>query len=126
MKEVKEQIQVWNEMLPTGKVVTQIEAERRASQFLVASAHIAEWVHIFRDSKIKAESVQVATFSSEMNKSESKLVTEKKAQAEASTSYVKAREEFEYIENDISYLKTYAEIYNNAHIFYRGIAKETI
>lgn len=125
MTEIKEQIKKWNEMLPAARATTQVEAERRAGEFLVANAHIAEWVHLFRDSKIKAESVQVATFSAEMNKSESKLVTEKKAQAEASKEYMTAREDFEYVENDISYLKTYQEIYNNAHIFYRGIAKDS-
>lgn len=124
MKEIKEQIQKWTQLLPTGKVVTAIEAERRASEFLVANAHIAEWIHLFKDGKIKSESMKVGVYATEMNNCPSKQVTEKKAMAEASESYLKVREEFEFIENDISYLKAFQEIFNNGHIFYRNISRE--
>lgn len=124
MKEIKEQIANWNKMLPSGNAVTQVEAERRASQFLVASAHLAEWIHIIKESKIKADSIKIATYSEQMKKSESKLVTEKKAEAEASEAYITVREEFEYLENDVSYLRTYLELYGNAHVFYRQISKD--
>ena len=100
MQEIKDKIKEWNEMLPSGRVVTQVEAERRASEFLVAIAHTNEWMHIFRESKIKLESLQVITFSEEMAKSDSKLVTEKKATAESSAPYIKAREDFENMENE--------------------------
>lgn len=124
MKEIKDQIQAWTKMLPTGSFITPGEAERRAGEFLVALAHIAEWTHIFKEAKIKASSVQVGVFAEEMSKSDSKLVTEKKAMAEASSNYIQARESLEFTENDISYLKAYQEIFTNSHVFYRQLSKE--
>ena len=44
--------------------------------------------------------------------------------SKAECSYIEAREQLEQIENDLSYLKTYYEVFQNAHIFYRGQARD--
>lgn len=124
MKEIKDQLDKWAGKLPTNASTSQIEAETRAGEFLVACAHIANWRHVLTDEKIKLSSQQTVAYVTELNKGTAKTVTENKATAEASTGYTNAREDFERIENDLTYLKTYSDIFNNAHIFYRQIAKQ--
>lgn len=104
-------------------MVSSVEAERRAGEFLTALSYLANWRHLFTTSKIKALSLQTVAYSEQMGKADSKQVTEKKAIAEAHPEYIKAREEFEGIENDITCLKSYQEIFMNAHVFYRQLAK---
>jgi hypothetical protein len=124
MQQIKEQVQEWTRLLPTGKIVSPSEAEYRAGEFLVALAHVAEWIHSLRENKIKNSSVATAVFAFEMQRCDSKQVTEKKAYAEASKDYIAARENVEFGDNDISYLKAYQEIFTNAHVFYRQLSKE--
>jgi len=50
-------------------------------------------------------------------------MTENKMTAEASKEYTEAREDLEGIENDLSYLKSYYDIFRDAHIFYRQMSK---
>ena len=47
-----------------------------------------------------------------------------KKAAEAIFHGLQAREGFERIENDISYLKAYYDIFMAAHVFYRQLSKQ--
>lgn len=123
MKDVKEFIAKYSALLPVNKSISFTEAERRAGEFLSAMATITEWRHAFSEDKIKLLTVQTATYAQEMSKGTAKTVTENKLTAEASAEYTKAREDFESIENDISYLKAYYDLFQNGHIFYRTMAK---
>jgi hypothetical protein len=123
MKEIKEFIVKYSELLPVGKSVSFTEAERRAGEFLSAQASITEYRHVLNEEKIRLLTAQTATFAEEMSKGTSKTVTENKMHAEASASYIAAREELERLENDLSYLKAYYDIFQNAHVFYRQMAK---
>lgn len=124
MDEIKFQIANWVKLLPTGRSVTQEEAEYRSSEFLIASACLAGWRHNLTDNRIKFSSVQAAIYASELYKCSGKTITENKITVEASETYAKAREDFEYTENDINYVKMFYDIFNNAHIFYRNLAKQ--
>jgi hypothetical protein len=123
MKEIKEFLEKTSQLLPVGKSISFTEAERRAGEFLAALATITEWRHLLNEEKIKLLTTQTATFAEEMSKGTAKTVTENKMVAEASPAYTSAREELERMENDIAYLKAYFDIYNNAHVFYRQMAK---
>lgn len=123
MKDVKDFIAKYSALLPVNKSISFTEAERRAGEFLSAMATITEWRHAFSEDKIRLLTVQTATYAQEMSKGTAKTVTENKLTAEASVDYTKAREQYEMIENDISYLKTYNEIFMSAHVFYRQMAK---
>lgn len=123
MIEVKEYLTKFEALLPVGKSISFVEAERRAGEFLAAMATIANWRHIFSDDKIKLLSLQTATYAEQMSLGTAKTMTENKVTAEASTAYIKAREELESIENDISYLRAYNDIFMAAHVFYRQMAK---
>lgn len=87
-------------------------------------AKITDWRHQFNEDKIKKLTIQTATYAEQMSLQSAKTVTENKMHAEASKPYEKAREELESVDNDLSYLKAMFDVFNNAHIFYRGIAKD--
>ena len=123
MHELKEFIEKYTALLPINGSVSYVEAERRAGEFLSVLARISDWRHIFSEEKIKLTSVQLAVYAERLQAGTSSTVTQNKVQAEASPEYTQAREDLERIENDIHYLKTYAEIFLNAHIFYRSVAR---
>lgn len=123
MKEIKDQLEKYNALLPVGKGLSQVEAERRSGEFLVAMSYLTDLKHTFADDKIRNLSNQNAVYATELSKCTAKTVTENKVTVEASETYCKAREAFEFSENDISYLKACYEIYQNAHVFYRQLAK---
>lgn len=123
MTDFKSYIDQYSKLLPVGSSISFTEAERRAGEFLVAQATLANWKHTLTAEKIKLLSVQTAVYADQMSKGSGKTVTQDKITTEASKEYTMAREELESIENDISYLKTYADIFLNGHLFYRSMAK---
>lgn len=124
MKEIKDYIEQYAKLLPVGTSLSYVELERRAGEFLHIMSMITEWKHAFSHEKIRLLSMQTATFASELSKGTGKTVTENKTMAEASGVYIEAREALEDIENDISYLKAYYDLFQNAHIFYRNLTKQ--
>lgn len=123
MKEVKEYLERFEKLLPVGTSLSTIESERRAGEFLGAMAYITNLRHILSKDKIRLLSVQTAVYAEQLSKGTAKTMTENKVTAEASIEYMESREELENAENDLSYLKAYYEIFNNAHVFYRNLAK---
>lgn len=124
MNDLKEFIYHYSALLPVGTSVSYVESERRAGEFLVAMAKVTDLKHDLSDEKIKLLSIQTATYAQEMSKGTAKTVTENKLTAEASKEYVDSREALESVENHISYLKAYYDIFLNAHLFYRQMSKE--
>jgi|SRR5579859_4955891 len=123
MEQVKKYIQLYTKLLDLNGSISYTEAETRASEFLSALATLADYKHMFSEQKIKATSLQSAVYAEEMSKGEFKTMTENKLHVEASSAFVTARENLERIENDISYLKAHMDIFLNAHLFYRQMAR---
>lgn len=122
-KEITEYIDKLAAKLPLNKSISFPEAEKRASEFLEAQAKITNIRHMLSEEKIKLLSTQTAVYAEELSKGTGKTVTENKTTAEASKAYISAREDFERIENDLAYLRAYYDIFQNAHVFYRQMAK---
>jgi hypothetical protein len=125
MGDFKQFIEKYAKLLPVGTSISFTEAERRAGEFLHAMATITTLKHDFSIEKIKLQSVQSAVYSEELNKATGKTVTENKVTVEASITYQKAREDLEFIDADISYLKAYYDIFMAAHVFYRNLSKDS-
>lgn len=123
MNEIKEHLSQYEKLLPVGKSLSFPEAERRAGEFLSAMASITNYRHIFSEERIKFTTIQSVVYAEELSEGTAKTVTENKVTVEASPAYTEARESLERIENDINYLKAFYEVFNNAHIFYRNMAK---
>ena len=123
MSDFKDFVEQYTPLLPVGTSISYVEAERRAGEFLTAMATITNFKHLLTSEKIKAMSVQTAVFANEISKGTAKTMTENKLSAEASEAYVQVREDLERVENDISYLKAYYDIFMSAHVFYRQMAR---
>lgn len=123
MKEVKDFVDKYSKLLALNKSISTSEAERRAGEFLSAMATLTNWRHTFAEDKIRLISIQTAVYAEQLSKGTAKTMTENKVTAEASGEYLEAREGLERIENDISYLKAYYDIFHDGHIFYRQMAK---
>jgi hypothetical protein len=123
MKDFQKFIEPYAAQLPITKAISTFEAEKRAGVFLEAMAQITTMRHEFSEQKIKFLSVQTAVYSEELAKGTAKTMTENKVTAEASKAYETAREDLERIDNDLSYLRAYYDIFNNAHIFFRQLSK---
>lgn len=123
MQQLADFIKQYTPLLPVGTSVSYAEAERRAGEFLSALAILADFRHLYGNEKIKCMSVQTAVYAAELAKGTAKTMTENKVTAEASKEYTEAREDLERVENDLSYLKAYYEIFSSAHVFYRQMAR---
>lgn len=123
MSDIKDFVEKYESLLPVGGALSSVEYERRAGEFLVALATITHMKHLLTSDKIKLLSIQTAVYAEQMSKGGGKTMTQDKISAEASPDYIKAREDLESIDNDISYLRAYYEIYMSAHVFYRQLAK---
>lgn len=123
MQDVKDYIDKYKSLLALSKSISLPDAERRASMFLEAMATLTDWKHVFSESKIKLISIQTAVYAEQMSKGLGKTMTQDKIAAEASKEYETAREELERLENDISYIKAYYDIFKDGHLFYRQMAK---
>jgi uncharacterized protein YpuA (DUF1002 family) len=100
------------------------EAPERTTQFLIIVAVLADAKRATEEDKAKLSTLSNATYAQAMNRSTAKQVTEKKAEAESNEDYTNMREGLEQCESKISWLRTYIDIFNNAHITYRQFSKE--
>lgn len=119
----KEFIAPYEALLAVPKAISSSEAERRAGEFLAVMAQITDWRYALSEAKIKELTTQTAVFAEQLSLGTAKTVTENKLTAESSKVYSYAREAFERTENDLAFLKAYYEVFLNAHLFYRTMAK---
>lgn len=100
------------------------EAPDRTCKFLVMVAILANEKRSCEQDKAKLTTLVATSFSNALNSSQGKGVTEKKLEAEKDPQYTEFREALEDCESKISWLRTYIDIFNNAHITYRQMSKE--
>ena len=123
MKDIKALLEEYIAALPLNKSISIPEAERRAGLFLTAQAQLAEIRHGFTEELIRFTSVQAAVYAEQLAKCDSGKITQDKIAVEASSEYLKARENLESIQNDIAYIKAHQELFAAAHVLYRNLAK---
>lgn len=123
MQEIKDYVSQINKLLPIGTSLSYTEYEKRAATFLDAMSKLIDQKHLLSEDKIKLLSIQSVTYAQELSKVTGKTITENKITVEANPVYINAREALEGIDNDINYIKAHLELYTNAHIFFRNLAK---
>lgn len=119
-------INQWQALLPMDGSVSQLESERRASIFLSAMAHITTWRLLYAEELIRATSISTATYGSLVTNSESRNITEAKILVQGSPEYQKVNEEAQHLEVRVRALGEFYNVFINAHIFYRHLAKGEI
>ncbi len=100
------------------------ESRERAAKFLVIQAHLANHLKILEDVKVKASTIEKATYAQAMMKQAGKNVTENKINAEADPEYAAARESVELVESEHNWTKRHFEIFGNAHVMFRQISMQ--
>lgn len=123
--EIKLYLEEQTKLLAVNRSISTPEAERRAGLFLEVCAKIIEWRHALSEDKIQTTTMQSVVYAEELSKCTGKTVTENKLTVEANPAYTTVRESFESTENDISYLKAMYDVFNNGHLFYRNMSKES-
>lgn len=101
------------------------EARERAAKFLVIQAHLATHLKTLDDVKVKASTIEKATYAQALMSQAGKNVTENKINAEADPIYSQARETIELVDAEINWTKRHFEIFGNAHIMFRQISQES-
>lgn len=124
MKDFDEFLEKYIEMIPTTGSISTQEAEVRASEFLVGMAHLTNYKHELGDNLIKNKTLRDIAYRSAVNMAQGSNAETRKANAEANPEYITAREEFESIENRLYTIRTYQDIFINAHHFYRKSASD--
>lgn len=99
------------------------EATERTTKFLVVVSILADHRLDLERHKAKVSTLRDAFYSKAMTEAEGKTITEKKLKADQEVNYTNQREAVEEIEAEISWIKTHIDIFNNAHVTYRQIAK---
>lgn len=100
------------------------EARNRAAKFLVIQAHLATHIKGLEDVKVKASTIEKASYAQAMMRQSGKNVTENKINAEADPEYAAARESVELIEAEHNWTKRHFDIFENAHVMFRQISNE--
>lgn len=99
------------------------EAMDRATKFLVIAAIVAEFKRDQREKLTKREALRDAFYSKAIQESEGKNITEKKSQVALNKDYSEHAEVCGVLEANISWCSTMIDIFNNAHVTYRQLAK---
>ena len=123
-KDVKKFVDEHIEMIILGPTAHR-EALEKATKFLVVRAILSEYKFNLEKRLSQAGTVREASYAQVFSESDAKNVTEKKLVAEASPFYSEKREAAEEIASEISWVKAQMEIFNDAHIVYRSMARET-
>lgn len=108
---------------PEG-IITKKEADERAADFLYAVAILATERRKLVEEKISLESANKVVYANVFGKSEGK-VTDKKIIAESNEDFIAVREGLESLDNNINYLKTMEKVFENAHIYFRNLHRES-
>lgn len=124
MRNFDEFIEKYVEMLPQSGSISPADAEMRASEFLHGLAHLTNYKHTIGDELLKSKTLRDVAYAGAINKALGSNAETRKANAEADSNYISAREVFEITENKMYTIRTYQEIFLNAHHFYRKSASE--
>ncbi len=100
------------------------QSRERAAKFLVIQAHLANHLKTLDDVKVKASTIEKATYAQAMMRQTGKNVTENKINAEADVFYAAARESVELVDAEINWTKRHYDIFGNAHVMFRQIASQ--
>ncbi len=125
-EQINEIVNKYVELLPVDDKQLLVHSEVKASQFLLAVAKLAAIRDHLTNQKVKKDALKSVEYANAINNAPGTNAPTKQANAEASPFYLKAAEEVAIIDNQLSYTKTMIEVFNNAHILYRGLMKNEI
>lgn len=114
------------ELLPIEDSKLLAQSEIKASKFLLAIAKLANLRDQLMNAKVQKDSLKNVAYADAINNAPGTNAPTKQANAEADSNYLSIAEEIALIDNQLSYTKTMIDVFNNAHILYRGLMKGEI
>jgi hypothetical protein len=124
MKNIDEFLEPYLAKLPMEGVISDIEAAKRSSEFLNASAHLTAYKLELMNNEIESSSVEDAAFASAINEQEGGDAKKREANAKANPLYMGAKKDHALKKAQVRTIDSYINIFTNAHIFYRRLVKE--
>lgn len=121
--EITQVVDKYIDLLPVDGDKLLTHSEVKASKFLVAISKLALLRDKLMGAKIKRDALRSVAYANAINNAVGTNAPTKQANAEAEAMYLKATEEVGIIDNQLSYTKTMLDVFNNAHILYRGLMK---
>lgn len=100
------------------------EAPERTTRFLIMVALLADSKRESEEDRAKLNTLVSASKAQAISRSSLKGITEKKIEAEQDDTYTQMKESLEQCEARINWLKTYINIFENAHLTYRQFSRE--
>lgn len=125
-KEISKIVDQYVELLPIQDDNLFAKSEVKASQFLLAIAKLAAIRDQLMNAKVQKDSLKSVAYAEAINKAPGTNAPTKEANAEANPEYLSAAEDIALIDNQLKYTATMIEVFNNAHILYRGLMKGEI
>lgn len=120
-KEVAALVEEGVKLLPPS---SRLEIEKKAARFLVLKAALADAIWTLESKALEATSVVKADYIRALDEAQVKTIAEKQLRADADPDYLQNKELLGECKIALDWLQTYADIFNNAHIFYRQQMKQ--
>lgn len=100
------------------------DADSLAVEFLKASYDINNELRRVRNEILKLKTLRNIEETNAFNKSEAKTVSAKEKDVQVNTQYVQANIDYGKMKNNEDYFKNLYNLFENAHIYYRGFARD--
>lgn len=100
------------------------ESRERAAKFLVAQAVLTQYLREVDEELSKRSILKDTSYADVLGKSDSGKITEKKLLVIKNDEYKKSLEDYNKWESLRDWVKGFIKIFENAHLFYRGISRE--
>jgi len=111
------------DLLPTDAKSMNDQSEVKASKFLVALTKLAALRDNLLNHKVKKDSLLAVEFNSSLSIQKAGDAKAREVSAKANPAYLGIKEEVETLDNKLLLIKTYQDIFLNAHLLYRSMMK---
>ena len=101
------------------------ESRERSAKFLVVQAILTTYLKQVTEELAKLSALRDATFADSIRKSEGKNITEKKINVAENEKYCESEKKCGELESLREWVKGHIKIFENAHILYRGLSRDS-
>lgn len=124
--EIEALVNQYVELLPIEDNNLLAKSEVKASKFLVAIAKLVAVRDRLLNQKVKKDALKSVAYAEAINSATGSNAPTREANAAANPSYLSSAEQISMIDNQLLYIRTYIEIFTNAHLLYRSLSKNEV
>jgi hypothetical protein len=101
------------------------DSRDRSAKFLVVQAILTTYLRQVNEELAKLSALRDAIFADSIRKTEGKNITEKKINVAENEKYAESLKKCEELESLREWVKGHVKIFENAHILYRGLSRDS-